>query len=146
MAPDDEIVAELLALQSELVQQSAINRSRVAGVLALALQDMPAQAEAAATRKAQEAAIVAYQAVSLPRLRGYQLLSDDMRQRDKESFKSGNLLAIFSWLRHSGTNGVVCATITSCSSPLQSQQPRSTCRLCDGPLLALLGDLMHFWF
>lgn len=64
MAPDDEIVAELLALQSELVQQSAINRSRVAGVLALALQDMPAQAEAASTRRAQEAAIVAYQAVS----------------------------------------------------------------------------------
>lgn len=63
-APDDEIVAELLALQSELVQQSAINRARVAGVLALVLRDMPAQAEAAATRRAQEGAIVAYQAVS----------------------------------------------------------------------------------
>ncbi|KXZ51810.1 hypothetical protein GPECTOR_11g251 [Gonium pectorale] len=43
MAPDDEVLAELLALQSELVQQVAINRARAAAVLEAVVADIPNQ-------------------------------------------------------------------------------------------------------
>ncbi|GIL93860.1 hypothetical protein Vretimale_223 [Volvox reticuliferus] len=43
MAPDDEVLAELVALQSELVQQVAINRSRVAALMETVLADLPNQ-------------------------------------------------------------------------------------------------------
>lgn len=51
MAPDDEISAEMLALQAELLQQMAVNRTRSAALLATVIQDLPRQEQAAAERK-----------------------------------------------------------------------------------------------
>ncbi|BDA44710.1 probable peregrin at C-terminar half [Coccomyxa sp. Obi] len=45
-APDDEILAEMLALQSELTQQVAVNRSRLGVVLERLLPDIERQKEA----------------------------------------------------------------------------------------------------
>ncbi|KAK9811508.1 hypothetical protein WJX72_005018 [[Myrmecia] bisecta] len=49
-APDDEILGEILALQSELMQQSAINRGRLEGVLQRAMEDRQRQAAFAEER------------------------------------------------------------------------------------------------
>lgn len=50
-APDDEVLAEMLALQGELLQQAAVNRARLRGVVASLLEDAPRQHEAALRRK-----------------------------------------------------------------------------------------------
>ncbi|GBF95805.1 hypothetical protein Rsub_08241 [Raphidocelis subcapitata] len=62
VAPDDEVLAELLALQGELLQQMAANRARVADVVARALEDAPAQREVAAGWRRCEEDMQAYQA------------------------------------------------------------------------------------
>ncbi|KAG1679166.1 hypothetical protein FOA52_000522 [Chlamydomonas sp. UWO 241] len=59
-APDDEVLAELLAVQSELVQQMAINRHRAAGFLLRALEDVPRQATVCEERARLEDDIRAY--------------------------------------------------------------------------------------
>lgn len=51
LAPDDEVMAEMLALQAELLQQVAVNRSRTASLLQLALQDVPNQLRAASQKQ-----------------------------------------------------------------------------------------------
>lgn len=51
LAPDDELLAEILALQSELLQQMAVNQERSAAILEAALQDVPNQLEAASQRQ-----------------------------------------------------------------------------------------------
>lgn len=43
MAPDDEVSAEMLAVQYELLQQLAINRSCAARLLQTVVQDTPRQ-------------------------------------------------------------------------------------------------------
>lgn len=47
VAPDDEVLAELLALQGELLHQQVVNRARVAVLLERVLSDAPQQAAAA---------------------------------------------------------------------------------------------------
>eukprot|EP00879_Flechtneria_rotunda_P007903 GHRR01008280.1.p1 GENE.GHRR01008280.1~~GHRR01008280.1.p1 ORF type:complete len:1011 (+),score=480.95 GHRR01008280.1:595-3627(+) len=64
LAPDDEVLAELLTLQGELLQQSAINRARSGLVLQAALHDLPNQAAASAERATWEADIQEYFTVS----------------------------------------------------------------------------------
>eukprot|EP00775_Hariotina_reticulata_P002584 gene2584-2886_t len=64
LAPDDEVLAELLTLQGELLQQVAINRSRLALVLQAALDDIPAQRAAAAERASWEGDMLDYLTVS----------------------------------------------------------------------------------
>eukprot|EP00951_Prasinocladus_malaysianus_P013882 scaffold105556_cov42-Prasinocladus_malaysianus.AAC.2 len=53
-APDDEVLGEILVLQSELAQQMIFNRRAVNELLAKALKDLPAQQEAAKRREAAE--------------------------------------------------------------------------------------------
>lgn len=53
-----------MCLQGELLQQTAINRSRLGIVLQAALDDMPRQAEAAAERAQWEAEVNSYMIVS----------------------------------------------------------------------------------
>ncbi|GFR51514.1 hypothetical protein Agub_g13929 [Astrephomene gubernaculifera] len=60
MAPDDEVLAELLALQSELVQQVAINRSRVSKVMDAVVSDLPLQRAANQQRAEMEEQIRLY--------------------------------------------------------------------------------------
>lgn len=43
MAPDDEILAEIFALQSELLQEMAINRARLAPLLQDVIRALPRQ-------------------------------------------------------------------------------------------------------
>lgn len=50
MAPDDEILAEIYALQSELLQQMAINRGRIAPLLENVMKDLPQQRKEAQSR------------------------------------------------------------------------------------------------
>lgn len=64
LAPDDEVLAELLTLQGELLQQVAINRARLGVVLEAALDDLPNQKAAQAERSKWEDDIVAYMTVS----------------------------------------------------------------------------------
>lgn len=59
-APDDEISAELLMLQGELLHQIAINRSRLAKVLAAVVSDVPSQTAAAAERQQWEEELAVY--------------------------------------------------------------------------------------
>lgn len=49
-APDDEILAEILALQSELLQQSIVNRQRLAAVLQQVPEEAARQAAASQQR------------------------------------------------------------------------------------------------
>ena len=51
LAPDDEVLAEMLALHSELLQQMVVNRARTATLLQSVLQDLPRQREEAAQRE-----------------------------------------------------------------------------------------------
>ncbi|KAG2423308.1 hypothetical protein HXX76_015455 [Chlamydomonas incerta] len=60
LAPDDEVLAEMLALQSELAQQAAINRARAAAVLRAALADIGNQRALAAQRAEWEDLIRGY--------------------------------------------------------------------------------------
>ncbi|KAK9867403.1 hypothetical protein WJX84_009316, partial [Apatococcus fuscideae] len=54
-APEDEILAELLMCQAELLQQATVNRPRLLGVLAKAAADAPArQAEAEKAMQSEE--------------------------------------------------------------------------------------------
>jgi hypothetical protein len=54
VAPDDEVLGEILALQAELVQQVAQNRGAVGNMLQSMLEDLPRQREAAKRRKEGE--------------------------------------------------------------------------------------------
>ena len=60
MAPDDEVLAELLACQSELMQQVAVNRARSQGVMLRALDDLPAQKKKREEVREMEADVLAY--------------------------------------------------------------------------------------
>ena len=51
MAPDDEILAEIYALQSELIQQMAINRRRSVPILQHVVKDLARQRTAAEVRQ-----------------------------------------------------------------------------------------------
>ncbi|KAL4458738.1 hypothetical protein ABPG75_013603 [Micractinium tetrahymenae] len=53
-APEDEVLAEMLALQNELVQQAAANRARLVPALAGVLGELEARASASAQRAAEE--------------------------------------------------------------------------------------------
>lgn len=64
LAPDDEVLAELLTLQGELLQQMAINRARLGVVLQSAMDDVPNQQAAQAERATWEADVVSYMTVS----------------------------------------------------------------------------------
>ncbi len=59
-APEDEVLAEMLALQNELVQQAAANRARLVPALAGVLGELDARAAAAAQRAAEEAEVKAW--------------------------------------------------------------------------------------
>jgi hypothetical protein len=59
-APQDEIAAETVALQSELAAVAAANRVSLAAALDALLQDVPNQQEGAAMRAAEEAEVIAY--------------------------------------------------------------------------------------
>ncbi|KAL4435851.1 hypothetical protein ABPG77_000613 [Micractinium sp. CCAP 211/92] len=59
-APEDEVLAEMLALQNELVQQAAANRARLVPALAGVLGELEARAAAAAQRAAEEAEVKAW--------------------------------------------------------------------------------------
>lgn len=65
LAPEDEILAEMLALHSELLQQIAINRSRTAKLLQLSLEDVPNQLKASSQRQLGVDFAKAWIAVSL---------------------------------------------------------------------------------
>eukprot|EP00798_Chlamydomonas_sp_ICE-L_P014429 gene14429-20435_t len=69
IAPDDEILAEMLALQSELAQQVAINRRRAAQVMLTAVQAVPAQKESAKQIRSMEEELKSYVQYKLERRR-----------------------------------------------------------------------------
>lgn len=64
-APEDEVLAEMLALQNELVQQAAANRARLVPALAGVLGELDARAAAAAQRAAEEEEVKAWIVVRL---------------------------------------------------------------------------------
>ena len=68
IAPDDELLAEAFALQSELLQQLAINRAQAAQVLKLALQDIGTQLKAASQKQLGVEVAKAWIAVGSPLL------------------------------------------------------------------------------
>lgn len=59
-APEDEVLAEMLALQNELVQQAAANRARLVPALAGVLGELGPRAAAAAQRAAEEEEVKAW--------------------------------------------------------------------------------------
>ncbi|EFN53262.1 hypothetical protein CHLNCDRAFT_58651 [Chlorella variabilis] len=59
-APEDEVLAEMLALQSELMQQAAINRARLVPALAGVLAEAEERRAAAAQRVAEEEEVKAW--------------------------------------------------------------------------------------
>ncbi|KAK9845819.1 hypothetical protein WJX81_003269 [Elliptochloris bilobata] len=54
VAPGDEVLGEILALQFELAQQVAVNRARLAAVMRAAVSDAPARRRAAEARAADD--------------------------------------------------------------------------------------------
>ena len=68
LAPDDEVLAEIFALQAELLQQVAINRARTASLLHLAVQDVPNQLRAATQKQLGVDIAKAWIAVSIQSL------------------------------------------------------------------------------
>lgn len=80
MAPDDEILAEMFALQSELLQQMAINRSHAAPLLLAALEDIPRQLEAASQRRHGVDVAKAWATVRLCCMRPPQILIQDLQE------------------------------------------------------------------
>ena len=65
-APEDEVLAEMLALQNELMQQAAVNRARLAPALQGVAASLDAQAAAAQERAQEEADVKAWIQVSWP--------------------------------------------------------------------------------
>lgn len=60
LAPEDEILGELLTLQAELAVVTAANRARLGPLLDAVRQDLPAQGSAATERDAQTDTIKEY--------------------------------------------------------------------------------------
>ena len=54
MAPEDEVLGEILALQSELARQVCLNRTAAAELLSAALKDVPKQQAEARNRAEAE--------------------------------------------------------------------------------------------
>ena len=65
VAPDDEVLAEIFALQAELLQQVAVNRAKTASLLQLALKDVPNQLRAATQKQLGVDVAKAWIAVSI---------------------------------------------------------------------------------
>lgn len=59
-APEDEVLAEMLALQNELLQQAAINRTRLVPALAGVLAEAPERKAAAEARAVEEGEVKAW--------------------------------------------------------------------------------------
>ena len=59
-APEDEVLAEMLALQNELLQQAAINRTRLVPALAGVLAEAPGRRLAAEARAVEEQEVKAW--------------------------------------------------------------------------------------